>query len=53
MEGDKISRQEVAAILERSNTCAQSNSSLEEDYLKAREDYFDDYYLSRSGDHAL
>jgi len=39
MEGNKISRQEVADILHKSRTYAQSNSSLEEDYLKIREGY--------------
>jgi len=33
MEGTKISRQEVAFIIQKSTTYAQSNSFLEEDYL--------------------
>jgi len=44
MEGDKITREEVAFILDKSTTYAQSNSSLEEDYLGIRgsyADYFD------------
>ena len=53
MEGNKVSREEVASIIQKSNTYAQSNSSLEEDYLKIRKDYFDNHYLSLSGDHAL
>lgn len=46
MEGDKVSREEVASIMHQSNICAQSNSSLEEDYLKIRKDCFDNCYLS-------
>ena len=53
MEGNKVSREEVASIIQKSNTYAQSNSSLEEDYLRIRKDYFDNHYLSLSGDHAL
>jgi farnesyl-diphosphate farnesyltransferase len=34
MEGNKISRQEVAFIIHKSTIYAQSNSSLEEDYLR-------------------
>jgi farnesyl-diphosphate farnesyltransferase len=44
MEGDKITREEVAFILDKSTTYSQSNSSLEEDYLGIRgsyADYFD------------
>jgi len=37
MEGNKISRQEVTDIIHKSDTYAQSNSLLEEDYLKIRE----------------
>jgi len=40
MEGNKISRQEVTDIIHKSGTYAQSNSFLEEDYLKIREGYF-------------
>jgi len=47
MEGDKISRQEVAFILDKSTTYAQSNSSLEEDYLGIRESYADYLDLPR------
>ena len=39
MEGNKISRQEVGEILYKSNTYAQSNSLLEEDYLAVKERY--------------
>jgi len=39
MEGNKISRQEVTDIIHKSSTYAQSNSLLEEDYLKVRERY--------------
>ena len=41
MEGDKISRQEVASIIHKSATYARSNSSLEEDYLGIRKHYAD------------
>ena len=37
MEGNKISRQEVGDIIHTSDTFAQSNSFLEEDYLKVKE----------------
>ncbi len=47
MEGDKISRQEVAFILDKSTTYAQSNSSLEEDYLGVRKSYADYLDLPR------
>ena len=50
MGGDKVSREEVASIMDKSNVCAQSNSSLEEDYLKIRRDYFDNHYLFLSGE---
>ena len=33
MEGNKISRQGIVFIIHKSTTYAQSNSSLEEDYL--------------------
>ena len=33
MEGNKISRQGIVFIIQKSTTYAQSNSSLEEDYL--------------------
>ncbi|NVM25032.1 MAG: hypothetical protein HWN70_03820 [Desulfobacterales bacterium] len=46
MEGDKVSREEVASIMHKSNIYAQSNSSLEEDYLKIRKHCFDNRYLS-------
>jgi len=39
MEGNKISRQEVTDIIHKSSAYAQSNSFLEEDYLKIRERY--------------
>ena len=39
MEGNKISRQEVTDIIHKSGAYAQSNSFLEEDYLKIRERY--------------
>ena len=39
MRGNKISRQEVADIIHKSDTYAQSNSLLEEDYLKVKERY--------------
>lgn len=40
MEGNKILRQEVGDIIHKSDTYAQSNSLLEEDYLKVRENNF-------------
>jgi hypothetical protein len=52
MEGSKISREEVTSIIHKSNTYAQSNSSLEEDYLGIRRDYFDNHYLSLSCEQA-
>jgi hypothetical protein len=52
MGGSKISREEVASIIHKSNTYAQSNSSLEEDYLEIRKGYFDNHYLSLSCDQA-
>ena len=39
MEGNKLTREEVAVIMKQSDAYAQSNSSLEEDYLKIRERY--------------
>lgn len=39
MEGNKIARDEVKDIIHKSSTYAQSNSLLEEDYLKNRERY--------------
>ena len=39
MKGNKITRQEVTDIIEKSETYAQSNSLLKEDYLKIRERY--------------
>ena len=39
VEGNKLKREEVAVIMKQSNAYAQSNSSLEEDYLKVRESY--------------
>jgi farnesyl-diphosphate farnesyltransferase len=39
MEGNKLSREEVALIMKQSDTYAKSNGSLEEDYLKIRERY--------------
>jgi farnesyl-diphosphate farnesyltransferase len=53
MGENKISREEVASIMHESHTYAQSNRSLEEDYLQIRKDYFDNHYRSLSGDHAL
>ena len=46
MEGNKVSREEIASILHKSNIYAESNRSLEEDYLKTRRDYFDSHNLS-------
>jgi len=40
MRGNKISRQEVADIIHKSDTYAQSNSLLEEDYLKVRKNIY-------------
>jgi len=40
MKGNKISRKEVSDIIHQCSTYAQSNSLLEEDYLKIREGYF-------------
>jgi farnesyl-diphosphate farnesyltransferase len=53
MEGNKISRQEVALILHRSSFYAQSNSSLEEDYLKIRDNYFAPHQPCLSGEDAV
>jgi len=39
MRGNKISRQEVTDIINKSDTYAQSNNLLEEDYLKVKERY--------------
>ena len=39
MEGNKLTRDEVAVIMKQSDVYAQSNSFLEEDYLKIRERY--------------
>lgn len=39
MEGNKLTREEVAVIMKQSDVYAQSNSFLEEDYLKIRECY--------------
>jgi len=39
MEGNKISRQELGDIMNRSDTFAQSNNLLEEDYLKVKEEF--------------
>ncbi len=39
MEGNKLSREEVAYLLDMCNTFAESNSLLEEDYLRNKEDY--------------
>lgn len=36
MEGDKVSREEVARLIERSHAYAESNDLLEKDYLEAR-----------------
>lgn len=38
LEGNKLSREEVAYLLERCNVFTESNSSLEEDYLRIKED---------------
>jgi farnesyl-diphosphate farnesyltransferase len=48
MEGNKVSRQEVACILHKSATYAQSNSLLEEDYLGIRNIFFDHQHFSSS-----
>jgi len=53
MEGNKISREEVALILHRSSLYARSNSSLEEDYLKTRDNYFATHQPRLSGEHAV
>jgi farnesyl-diphosphate farnesyltransferase len=37
LKGNKISRDEVAAIIHKSNIYSQSNSSLEEDYIQFRQ----------------
>ncbi len=42
MKGNKISRKEVTTIIHKSGAYAQSNSLLEEDYLKIRESFL--YY---------
>lgn len=39
LEGNKISREEVAAIINKSITYSKSNSSLEEDYINIRDSY--------------
>jgi|GEM_PF-6324477 len=52
MEGNKISREEVALMLNRSSLYAQSNSLLEEDYLKVRDNYFADHQSFLSGQYA-
>ncbi len=39
LKGNKISRDEVAAIIHKSNIYSQSNSSLEEDYIQFRQSY--------------
>jgi farnesyl-diphosphate farnesyltransferase len=36
MKKDKVSREEVARLIERSSACAESNSLLENDYLEAK-----------------
>jgi farnesyl-diphosphate farnesyltransferase len=46
MEGNKISRGEVSSLLKASAGYALSNKELEEDYLKVREDYFGNGYMS-------
>ncbi len=48
MKGDKISREEVASILQESSAYAQSNALLEEDYLRARSACLDTPRFSRS-----
>jgi farnesyl-diphosphate farnesyltransferase len=53
MEGNKISREEVALILHRSSLYAQSNSLLEEDYLKVRDNYCANHQSCLSGEHAV
>lgn len=40
MEGDKLSREEVIDLADRCNIYAESNGSLEEDYLMVKENYF-------------
>ena len=40
VEGNKISREEVASIVNKTALYAQSNRALEEDYLEIRERYF-------------
>jgi len=40
VEGSKISREEVASIVNKTALYAQSNRALEEDYLEIRERYF-------------
>jgi farnesyl-diphosphate farnesyltransferase len=39
MSGDKISREEVTRLMEKSHSYVESNTLLEEDYLKVRERY--------------
>jgi len=39
LKGNKISRDEVAAIIHKSNIYSQSNSFLEEDYIQFRQSY--------------
>ena len=46
MEGNKVSREEISSLLKASVRYARSNKDLEEDYLKVREDYFRDDYIS-------
>lgn len=41
MEGNKVSREDVAALIEKSHTYSQSNSLLEEDYLEVKKGYFE------------
>jgi hypothetical protein len=53
MEGNKISREEIALILHRSSLYAQSNSLLEEDYLKVRDNYFANHESCLSGEQAV
>jgi hypothetical protein len=43
MEANKISSEEVPLMLNTSPLYAQSNSLLEKDYLKARDNYFADH----------
>jgi farnesyl-diphosphate farnesyltransferase len=40
MSGEKISREEVAYLMEKSHAYAESNTLLEEDYLEVKERYF-------------